>query len=147
MLFKIKFLDYNNLYIQFLVNFIMRSIMKEGQAVKVVQGFGHPTEIPGFVEREGYHIERVELHYSVDSSDSQNQKINYQYWFFENGDAIAIHEMRIEGYGTHSYRVEEGVKEHKKDLESIAFQINPNLKVSVIPRKILDYPSKLPFKR
>ncbi|MBL7058944.1 hypothetical protein ISS08_00635 [Candidatus Pacearchaeota archaeon] len=120
--------------------------MKEGQAIKVVQGFGHPDEIPGFVKREGHHVERVELHYSVNSRDPLNKKVNYQYWFFENGDAIAIHELEIAGYNGSKYTVENGIKEHQKDLESIAHQINPNLHVSVIQRNVLDYPSKIPFK-
>ena len=124
----------------------MGNIMKEGQSVKVLCGFGHPKEIPGFVKQKGYHVERVELHYLLDNHDLNNQIVKYQYWFFENGDAIAIHQFDVGGY-SHAYPFEEGIRNHKKDLEKIAEQINPLLKVSVIQRRKLDYPSSIPWRK
>jgi hypothetical protein len=109
--------------------------MKHNTNAPSLRGFGNPHEIPSFIARKGYKIDKVELRYGVKSNIYGESEVSYQYWFFENGNPIAVHGINIGGYDKKWWPVKEGITLHEKDLQNITNKIIPGLDILTGPKK------------
>lgn len=107
--------------------------------IPVRRGFGNAAEIPPYIEKKGINVNRAEMHYTIGYDDVRNRKLNYQYWFFEGNTPVAVHDVSIGGYNNREC-AEQGAADHLSQVEKIAGQINPNLKVSFMKKDQLDKP-------